>query len=329
MGNPSQPEQTPSRDSLHRLHYTESPEQTPHSAIDPSISSFTNDITQIPFPPDAFTSPASYIQLEHTPQTQATLAQSPSDPYSPAPYAFTTPRIPPPPPPSSFYITPFTPKAGEHENPYDYASPYISAPVLPLPLDEAIQQLPGQYIRVLARPSVSTFHAETGKAAWNITWFQIILYALLVSIFALLRYHTNPTSPLQLTSTFISSWGVIVIPLSTLVGTGFLYLAARMVGGRGTFLQQSYVTCLYTIPLGILGNILQMIPTTGIFLYVLVEIYALVLYFYMLRAVHHLSLARSIVASIISLVIAIVLAVLAVLLVLVVAFIVIIYMHVR
>ncbi len=67
MGNPSQSEQTPSRDSLHLLPHTESPdlapsrdslpflphtelpEQAPHSAIDSTKSSIADEITQILF----------------------------------------------------------------------------------------------------------------------------------------------------------------------------------------------------------------------------------------------------------------------------------------
>jgi hypothetical protein len=34
----------------------------------------------------------------------------------------------------------------------------------PLPLGQAIRELPGQYIKVLIRPSVKTFEEEKGKA---------------------------------------------------------------------------------------------------------------------------------------------------------------------
>ncbi len=38
----------------------------------------------------------------------------------------------------------------------------------PLPLGQAIRELPGQYLKVLTRPSVKTFAGEKGKAGWGI-----------------------------------------------------------------------------------------------------------------------------------------------------------------
>ncbi len=203
MGNPSQSEQTPSRDSLHRLPHTESPEQAPHSAIDstkssitdeitqilfkkrnqfrsifdgksryvvntdphsaidPTKSSIANEITQISFVPEALTTPASYIQHypEHTQLTPGNaLLNLPLTPIPPSSQLM------------QFHLAPYPAARLHHRHSIslrlrqrqgsmkildDSASSYVSAPVLPLPLDEAIQQLPRQYIRVLARPSVS------------------------------------------------------------------------------------------------------------------------------------------------------------------------------
>lgn len=305
MGSASQPEQTPAGESLNPSFHAASPAQASRSAMDFRESSIADEVTQIPFPPDAFTAPASYIQHspEHTPQTPAIPALPPSDPYSPITAATIqqTPSVPPPPPLSSLYVTPFAPERGAYANPYAYAP----VSILPLPLDEAIQQLPRQYIRVLVRPSVSTFQAEMGKAAWNITWFQIILYALFASVFAAVQYSVNPmlsVSPqlTSLTSSTISSLQIIVLPLSIFMSIGLLYLIARMVGGRGTFLQQCYTTCLYTVPLGVLDSFLLLIPITGILLILIVAIYVLVLSFRMLKAVHHLSSGKAILVLVLS-----------------------------
>jgi hypothetical protein len=54
----------------------------------------------------------------------------------------------------------------------------------PLPLSEAIGQLPNQYVRVLTKPSPFTFAAEMGKASWDILWVQLIAYAIIAGILA-------------------------------------------------------------------------------------------------------------------------------------------------
>src|SRR6266568_2788245 len=73
------------------------------------------------------------------------------------------------------------------QNPYPYGAPqppygapqgpdynnYGAPPTAnPLPLGEALQQLPNQYIKVLTKPSARTFAEEIGKASWDIVWIQ-------------------------------------------------------------------------------------------------------------------------------------------------------------
>src|SRR5690348_14006544 len=45
---------------------------------------------------------------------------------------------------------------------------------IPLPLREAIKQLPRQYWKVLTRPGAATFAEEMGKAEWGIIWAQLL-----------------------------------------------------------------------------------------------------------------------------------------------------------
>ncbi len=135
-----------------------------------------------------------------------------------------------------------------------------------------------------------------GKAAWNIIWFQIILAGVLISILSLLS-HVVGSQP---SNTIMSSWGFIIIPLVTMVSAGLLYLSTRILRGRGTFLQQCYTTCLYSVPLSILANIFLLIPTTGLFLSAIVDIYVMILGFLMIRAVHHLSLRKAFIVVVVT-----------------------------
>src|ERR1700680_1241285 len=60
-----------------------------------------------------------------------------------------------------------------------YGTPVVS---VPLPLGEAVRQLPNQYIKVLTKPSILTFDQEKGKAAWNIVWVQLFILGLAITI---------------------------------------------------------------------------------------------------------------------------------------------------
>ena len=173
--------------------------------------------------------------------------------------------------------------------PYFVPQPPLATPV---PLGEAIRQLPAQYWRVISRPSSTTFAAEMGKARWNIVWVQIAIYIVFVTIIgflsnALLPSRTDALSStntatltpatvalLQRLITFISlltTYGqILLIPLSLFVGTGLLFMLAKAFGGDGKFLIQLYTTLLFLVPLGLLLNVLtlllSLLPGVGSFL---------------------------------------------------------------
>ena len=136
----------------------------------------------------------------------------------------------------------------------------------PLPLGEAISQLPNQYVRVLTKPSAFAFASEMGKASWGILWLQLIAYAVISSVLAYLLLlmpwvapaYTPPNGAEALPSdflqiiNFLTSFGLIIlIPVSFFVGQGIFYLLAKAFGGNGTFLRQGYNNLLITVPLGI------------------------------------------------------------------------------
>src|SRR5450432_3664766 len=57
----------------------------------------------------------------------------------------------------------------------------------PLPLSEAIRQLPNQYIRVLTKPGATTFAEELPKASWDITLIQILIMVVVAIVLGLIR----------------------------------------------------------------------------------------------------------------------------------------------
>jgi hypothetical protein len=171
-----------------------------------------------------------------------------------------------------------------------YAQGYTAPPFFmpqqpqatPLPLGEAIRQLPAQYWRVITRPSSTTFAAEMGKARWNIVWVQIAFYIVLVTIIGVLSNvlvvssrtnslsSTNGTTLTPATAaaiqrllsfiSILSTYGqILLIPLSLFVGTGLLFLLAKAFGGNGKFLSQLYSSLLFLVPLSVLLNVLTLL----------------------------------------------------------------------
>jgi len=171
---------------------------------------------------------------------------------------------------------------GGYSQGYGYSAPPLFAPeqpqATPLPLGDAIRQLPAQYWRVITRPSSTIFAAEMGKARWNIVWVQIALYIVFVTIVGLLSnvFPSSGADALSSPSTstlpaatvammqrllsfmsILSTYGqVLLIPLSLFVGTGLLFLLAKAFGGVGKFLPQLYTSLLFLVPLGVIFNVL-------------------------------------------------------------------------
>src|SRR5258708_21019524 len=79
-----------------------------------------------------------------------------------------------------------------YEQPSDRG--YVPPQATPLPLNQAIQNLPNQYIKILTRPGVQAFAEEQGKAEWGIIWIQLLIMGLigtLVGIFQTVLLHPS------------------------------------------------------------------------------------------------------------------------------------------
>ena len=174
----------------------------------------------------------------------------------------------------------------------------------PLPLSEAIAQLPNQYVKVLTKPSALTFAGEMGKASWDIFWVQLIGYAVIAGILGYLRTlipgaamaYSNPglASPvtagmLEAVALLTSVGNIIFIPISFFIGQGIIYLLAKAFGGTGTFLRQGYTYLLIAVPVGIITAVLGLIPVLGGVAAFGLGIYSLILQIFSLMPVHRLS----------------------------------------
>src|SRR5262249_32203263 len=86
---------------------------------------------------------------------------------------------------------------------------------------------------------------------------------------------------------------ILTVPIGFFIAMGILYVIARLLGGRGTYLEQSYASSLSYIPLQGLSAILGLIPILGGIAAFALGIYQLVLTAFAIAASHHLSLGRA------------------------------------
>lgn len=195
------------------------------------------------------------------------------------------------------------PPQGPYGAPYQqpgYGMPPVQA--APLPLGEAIRQLPNQYIRVLTKPSAATFAAEQGKAAWNIVWVQLLGIAVITAALVFLLFQltlpgmlSNSNVPPSSIAAFEGvSLGVVLsfivfVPIGFFIGTGIQYLIAKAFGGQGTFVAHGYGSLLYGAPIGIVSLLLGLIPILGSLAGSALSIYAIVLNVFMIMGVHRMS----------------------------------------
>jgi hypothetical protein len=227
-------------------------------------------------------------------------------PYGPPQGPYGQPQQGPYGQPQPPYVQPQPPYGAPYQEPgYGYPPPQAA----PLPLGEAIRQLPNQYIRVLTKPSAATFAEEQGKAAWNIVWIQLIIYAVILAalgyIGSLIGLSFGAFSSLMNTGSLSSSgvnpgtlqaasasgsFGeIILVPLGFFIVVGVYYLLAKAFGGQGTFLAQGYSFLLYQVPIGILSGVIGLIPILGGIVAFALYIYGIVLNVFLIMATHRLS----------------------------------------
>ncbi len=171
----------------------------------------------------------------------------------------------------------------------------------PLPLGQAIRELPGQYIKVLSRPTVTTFREEKGKASWGISWVQLIGLSIISVALQSLGLLISPpalgsiagtsgmsaASLLTVVIIFLAIFTLVMTPVSFLAAGGIIYLLVKAFGGKGTYRQQIYTTLLFGVPMVILSYLLFLIPGVGAWLLYVPHIYSLVLLIVSLRAIHY------------------------------------------
>ena len=231
--------------------------------------------------------------------------ETPNTGYGPPPNPYGAPQNPYTNPPENPYATPAYGAPGYQGGP-DYYAPPQSAP---LPLGEAIRNLPNQYIRVITKPGPMTFAEEMGKASWDIVWVQLIFYAIISTILSYLgtlisganlntTTGTGSVNPALLQSIQSITFGltlgqIVLVPLFFFIGMAIIYGLARAFGGHGTFLTQGYTYLLFDVPLGTASSLVGLIPIAGGLIALAIAVYRVVLAIFAVMAVHRLSGGRA------------------------------------
>jgi len=275
----------------------------PNQEQDPSSENPPQDAAQPPH--ESYGSPENPYGEPQVPQTPP-----PQNPYGDG-----APQVPDGAPPQNPYSEPQVPYRPPAQNPYAAAPPYGDASyqggpgytppqAAPLPLGEAIRNLPNQYLRVLTRPGAMTFAEEMGKASWDIVWVQLIAIAIITAILGYLSslispsYNMPSSSPISNAALHAVIAGVafgyiILIPLFFFIGQGILFGLAKAFGGQGRFVVQSYTTLLYYVPIGIVTSVVGLVPYFGSVVALAAGIYEIVLSIFAIMAVHRLSGGRA------------------------------------
>lgn len=202
---------------------------------------------------------------------------------------------------------PENPYSYPYDGPYNQSGPGFPPPTgSPLPLGEAIRQLPAQWIRVISHPGAMTLAEESGKASWDILWVQLIISAVITAIFSFLinlegfSTMTLPTSgssgsdagiitAMRSITSGLSFAELLLVPAFFFIGMGIYYGLAKAFGGQGRFVTQGYTFLLFQVPLGIISSVLGLIPIAGGIIGFGITIYEIVLQIFAIMAVHRLS----------------------------------------
>jgi hypothetical protein len=180
----------------------------------------------------------------------------------------------------------------------------------PPPVPAGFGHIFQKWINVTTKPGAESFAAELPTANWGDIWISVLLLGVVSAITGFIGasiFHTgvqsylNSLSPQQqaqlgpiMTSMRNSSTGtslgnVIFVPLFFVIWTGILFLFAKMFGGTGTFLQQSYARALYLVPLGLVVAVLGLVPILGSLASAVLGIYGIVLNVFSVSASQRLS----------------------------------------
>lgn len=161
-----------------------------------------------------------------------------------------------------------------------------------------------KWINVTTRPGVASFTQELPTANWRDIWLTLIGLGILSAITgAIAALYTGQTVQIPradgtMTTVHVpagASWfTIITVPLAFFVGVAILFVIAKIFGGTGTFLAQSYAMALFYVPIQGVIAILGLVPFLGGLAAFVLGIYEIILAVFAIAASQRLSIGRSV-----------------------------------
>ena len=185
------------------------------------------------------------------------------------------------------------------------------------------------WITVLTKPSEATFEAERQKPNANLTTaiIWIVIAAVILAIFSAIgvviagfigggatamqslldQADLPPEVAAQLAAMTAGGAGsafstfcftLILAPIGFLIGSGIHFLIAKLLGGTGSYEEQTYLMATFVAPIMIITGIVGVIPFLGGCVSFLVFIYQLFLTYLAVKVVHRLETGRAVVVAV-------------------------------
>ena len=239
-------------------------------------------------------------------------ASEPPPPPEPAPAQPPGMYPPPPPPPPAYGAGP----QGYPPPPPGYAAAgYGAQAVAQPPVPAGLNGLWQKFINVTTKPGAQSFTNELPTANWTDIWVALIGLGVITAITGFITsLYTKAAvaanfpffsglSPdqqqalnriLSNTGNGAGNFGAIIgVPIAFFILVGILFVAAKIFGGTGSFLQQAYAFMLYYVPINGLAAILGLVPFVGGILGFLLWIYSIVLAVFAMMASQRLDGGRA------------------------------------
>ena len=161
-----------------------------------------------------------------------------------------------------------------------YAS---GGPAEPAFSQAGLQDVVNSWIAAVTKPNVQTFAAEVPRTSQNRLIMSVGLATVIAAVLGLIGGLFSG----NLVSSFIGS--LIFTPVGFFIGQGVIYLIAKVVGGNGSYMEQSWVMSTFWAPILILTNI----PIIGGIIGLVAWIYSLYLTYLALQPAHRMDSTKA------------------------------------
>lgn len=182
----------------------------------------------------------------------------------------------------------------------------LAVATLPPPVPAGLRDIWRKWLNVTTRPGVASFARELPTANWRDTLLSLAGPGFLAAIglyfskYSAAQILGVPDWNAEVVGVSIPRWVasaayIILQPLASLFLFGILFVVAKGLGGKGTFLEHAYALVLFYAPLYIAIAVADYVPVIGHVAVTILNLYELVLLVLALAASHRFTVGRSVV----------------------------------